>query len=340
MKNLFLFSIILMTTILFSCKDMVVQPATSNQNLADFEATWKRINDVYPFLEFKNIDLDSIYTVYRPQVVEANGDEFYQVFSDLLAELKDGHVYYRTDGGGQVYPYYPQRYFRDRGGYNPFVVRTYFNKELKLTPSGSAEYEILPEDIGYILLSDFHENYLIDEFHRILEYLKNTKGLIIDIRQRRGGSFANIEAVVTRFMSVPLDKPKFYQLGVFYELPQFQPKGPFTYTNNVVVLINGLTFSAGEWTTEILKQLPQVTVIGDTTGGGGVSSSSAPPEAVGDYKLPSGKMIYIGTGYFERYDGKFVEWLGVTPDIRIVQTAEDAQRGQDKQLEYAIDLLK
>jgi len=30
----------------------------------------------------------------------------------------------------------------------------------------------------------------------------------------------------------------------------------------------------------------------------------------------------------------------VAPDIRVPQTAEDIKRGQDKQLEYAIELLE
>jgi C-terminal processing protease CtpA/Prc len=219
-------------------------------------------------------------------------------------------------------------------------VRSYFDKELQVTESKSAEYEILLNNLGYVFLSDFHENYLTNEFPGILEYLKNTKGLIIDIRQKRGGSFQNIEAVVTRFMTVPMDKPKYYRLGEPVDLPQFQPRGPFTYVNPVVVLINGSTFSAGEWTTEILRQLPTVSVVGDTTGGGGVASSDASPETVGEYRLPSGKLVYIGTEYFERYDGRMIEWLGVPPDIRVVQTAEDVKQGRDKQLEFAISILK
>lgn len=339
MKIFDILLVLVLAVFVFKCTDFIVESPNSTKNFPDFDAAWNRINDVYPFLDFKKIDWDSIYTVYHPRVESAKGDEFYPVLNDFLTELKDGHVYYRTDGGGQVYPYYPERHFRDRHAYSPFVVRSYFDGKLKVTSSESAEYGILPNNIGYVLLSDFQENYLTDEFPGILEYLKDTKGLIIDIRQKRGGSYHNIHAVVQRFMSKPLDKPKFIQLGVLIDQNQFQPQGPIIYTNNVVVLINGSTFSAGEWTTEILKQLPQVTVIGDTTGGGGVSSSGSVVEAIGEFELPSGKIIYIGTGYFERYDGKFVEWNGVPPDIRVVQTAEDIKHGQDKQLEYAINLL-
>ena len=51
-------------------------------------------------------------------------------------------------------------------------------------------------------------------------------------------------------------------------------------------------------------------------------------------------MINIPTGYGLRYDGQQIEWLGVPPDIRVEQTEDDIINGRDKQLEYAIDLLK
>jgi hypothetical protein len=327
-------------TILISCESLFVKPAESSLNIEDFEAAWNRVNTVYPYLEFKGINWDSIYTVYRPRAENAKGDEFYLVLRDMLSELKDGHVFYTTDGGGEVYPFYPQRHFKDRHAYSPFVVRKYFNKELRLSESGSVEYEIIPGNIGYVFLADFQEDYLIKEFPGVLEYLRNTKGLIIDIRQKRGGNYANVEAVVTRFMTSPLERPGFIVLGEKWDLAPFQPQGPFTYTNPVVVLINGSTFSAGELCTEILKQLPNVTAVGDTTGGGSAGGNNDPPELKTLYELPSGKMIDIGTIDLRRYDGLPWEWLGVPPDIRIVQTEADIHQGRDKQLEYAINMLK
>jgi carboxyl-terminal processing protease len=118
-------------------------------------------------------------------------------------------------------------------------------------------------------------------------------------------------------------------------LKETKPSGSFQYTNPVVVLINGSTFSAGEFTTEILKQLPQVTAVGDTTGGGSVGGGD---ESL--FYLPSGKSIEIGFTDFRRYDGLPWEWLGIPPDIRIEQTEADILAGRDKQLEYAIELLK
>ena len=335
MKKIFLILSALSLIILLSCKDIIVTEPESNLNVEDFEAAWNRINDVYPYLDFKKINWDSIHTVYRPLAENAQGDEFFLVLRDFLAELKDGHVYYRTKGGGEVYPYYPQRHFKDRHSYSPFVVRKYFDRELRLTESTTVEYEILPGNIGYAFLSDFHKDYLTNEFPDVLDYLKNTKGLILDIRQKRGGDYKNIEAVITRFLTEPLERNDAYTMGAKWVLPPFQPSGPFQYTKPVVVLINGSTFSAGEFTTEILKQLPQVTAVGDTTGGGSVGGGDASL-----FFLPSGKSIEIGFIDIRRYDGLPWEWLGVPPDIRVVQTEADILAGRDKQLEYAIDMLK
>lgn len=340
LKRKLIYIIFVSGIILNSCESLIVKPADYDTHMVDFEAAWARIDAVYPFLEFKGLDWDSIYAVYRPRVEAARGDEFYLVFHDFLAELKDGHTWYRTNGGGQIYPFYPARHFKDRHGYNPFVVRSYFDSELTVTESKVAEYGILPDNIGYIFISGFHEDYLINEFDGILGKMKETRGLIIDIRQKRGGSYQNVEAVVTRFMTEPLERPRLYFLNEFIDIPAFQPAGPFTYINPVVVLINGSTFSAGELTTEILKQLPQVTAIGDTTGGGGAASTGDPPQLAGVFELPSGKYIYVGTGYFEKYDGEYYEWNGVSPDIRVEQTGKEAAMGIDKQLEAAIDWIK
>ena len=54
-KNVLIFSILSLFLIL-SCKDLFVTELESNLNVEDFEAAWKRIRDVYPYLEFKKIN--------------------------------------------------------------------------------------------------------------------------------------------------------------------------------------------------------------------------------------------------------------------------------------------
>jgi hypothetical protein len=337
------FKFILSIVIIFltlGCEKQSTEPDISTQNMKDFEAAWNRINDVYPFFEFKRINWDSIYTEYLPRVQAAEGIEFHSILHDLLAELKDAHVFYQLLIGGTVVPYYTPRQVRDKYSFSLSLVKTYFETELFTTGQGTAEYGILPDSLGYIYLSNLENGDLPDEFPAVIKYLMHTKALILDLRQNHGGSLQNIEVVVSRFLTSPLPWLQYYFLGELYHMDPLQPQGPFTYTKPIVVLINGTVLSAGESTTEMLKQLPNINAIGDTTAGGGGAASSLSVETLGHFDLPSGIMINIPTGYGLRYDGQHIEWLGVPPDIRIAQTEADIQNGRDLQLEYAIEILR
>lgn len=307
------------------------------ENIESFDSAWNRINDVYPFLKFKKINWDSIYTVYRPKVESANTKEFKLIINDMLSELKDVHVYYRERVGIQRYPYKSPRQLKDKNVISKNVIRKYFNERLKF--SKGVMYGISPENIGYIGFKSFHNKGLIEKLPEIFNYLSNTKGLIVDLRSPKGGDYNVLIAFVNYFITTPLEKPELYILEKIEQSP-FQPsESEYIYTKPVVVLINGITISAGESTAEILKQLPQVTVVGDTTSGGGGCSSDHDPMAVGEFRLPNNLIISVPTGYFLRYDGSHFEWNGVSPDIRVEQNESDLINGIDIQLEYAINNL-
>ena len=322
---------------LTGCQDMIVNPAASNLNAEDFEATWERVNTVYPYLAYKQIDWDSLYTVYKPRAEGARGDEIYTLLIELLGELKDRHVYVKTDGGEYISTYSPRRWLKDKYAYDPVVVRNYFDKELRITGEGRIEYEIIQGNIGYIHMATFDDDYLLNYFSEALEYVKNTKALILDIRHNNGGSYQNLVAVVSRFITSPLEKPEFYVLGELIPLEPFEPQGDFQYIYPVVVLINGVCYSTGDIFPEVMKQISTVTVVGDTTAGG---SAAATLQVPARYILPSGKIIFVGTADLRRYDGLPWEWIGVAPDILVEQTKEDLANGRDKQLEFAINMLR
>jgi len=323
--------------ILTSCEEMIVKPAESNLNLDDFEATWERVNMVYPYLEYKQINWDSIYTVYQPQAEQAKGDEIYTVLIEMLTELKDMHVHVKTDGGRYMSTYLAPRWVKDKYTYDPIVVRNYFDKELRITGEDRIEYEIIQGNIGYIYMATFDDDYLLNYFSEALEYVKNTKALILDIRHNNGGSYQNLVAVVSRFITAPLEKPNYYLQGELIDLPPFEPQSNFQYTNPIVLLINGVCYSTGDIFPEIMKQISTVTLVGDTTSGGSSGSTTSFPAY---YKLPSGKTIFVGTTDWRGYNGSPLEWVGVAPDILVQQTKEDIENGVDKQLEYAINMLK
>ena len=97
--------------VFMNCADLMVNSPKSNHNIEDFEVVWNAVNSVYPLLEYKKIDWDSIYAVYRPRAEQSRGDEIQKLIYDLLKELKDPHVLIISNGGGQIIPYIAPRLF-------------------------------------------------------------------------------------------------------------------------------------------------------------------------------------------------------------------------------------
>jgi uncharacterized protein (DUF779 family) len=324
----------LILALLTGCSDLIVTGPEEHNNFADFESAWHIVGSVYPYFQFKHINWDSVYTVYRPRAEAAKGDEIDGVLFDMLRELRDGHVRLQSRGGASVATYTPPRADKDRYAYSPLVVRKYFDRELLLAGDQRIEYGIIGGDIGYIYVATLRrEEPVADGFDEALSYVKETKGLIIDVRHNGGGSDDNSMAVVTRLISSPFDiLPSPAPGGGLNHGPYIYPRGSFHYTDPVVLLIDGVCFSSCEDFAEMMKHVPTVIAIGDTTGGG-----SGAPEL---FTLPSGREINVSTKDIRRYDGLPIEWNGVPPDILVRQTAEDIKLGRDKQLEYAIDHLR
>ena len=160
---------------------MIVNQAESNLNIEDFEAAWDRVNTVYPYLDYKQINWDSIYTVYKPQAEQAKGDEIYTLLIEMLGELKDMHIHLKTNRGSVISTYLPPRWLKDKYAYDPIIVRNYFDKELIVAGEGRIEYGIIPGNIGYIYMATFDNDYLINYFSEALAFIKNTNSLILDI---------------------------------------------------------------------------------------------------------------------------------------------------------------
>jgi carboxyl-terminal processing protease len=316
------------------CRDLIVTGPDTSQNIADFETTWQIVKSVYPYFQFKHINWDSIHTVYRPMADAAKGDEIFTILFNMLAELKDGHVSLQVQGGSAVPTYHPPRVEKDQYAYNRLVVRKYFNKELCLAGDKQVEYEFISDSVGYIYIASLSNTEpILDGFDSALEYLKGTKGLIIDVRNNGGGSDNNSMGIIERLISSGFDIFPYPLPGGGLEHGSFiYPRGPFQYTKPVVLLINGVCFSSCEDFAEMMKHVATVTAIGDTTAG----ASGAPQP----FALPSGKKINVSTKDFRRYDGLTIEWNGVPPDILVQQTEADINQAKDKQLEYAIQLLQ
>jgi hypothetical protein len=344
-------AILLLGPIGLACSDPAGVADRVPTSVADFDAVWSAVDLVYPYLEFKGIDWEDIHADYRPRAERANGDDGHVVLLEMLGELKDGHVWLRPPGGthiplqqgwfdngdGRIAPYIGPRFWRDTDVWSADLLLGYLDPDsIHIDEDSLVGYAIREDRIGYLRITAFMPHEITPHFDAAVDYLRNTRAVIVDVRHNPGGNGDTIREVVGRFLAEPLDGIEVYVLGEPSPWPLIQPRGPFQYTNPVVVLINGRSFSGAEAFAEMMKQLPHVTAVGDTTGGG---SGGADDLAPGIFQLPSGAEIGVPTVDLRRYDGLPWEWLGIPPDIRVEQTEADRANGRDMQLEYAIDLL-
>lgn len=338
---------LLLGFIVTACSD----PVAVVNGAADFEVAWSAVDSVYPYMEFKQIDWDDVGAAYRPSAEQAAGNEIYVVLLEMLGELKDGHVWLRPPGGthiqmqqewfdsgdGRICPYIGPRFWRDTDVWRADLLLNYLDPDsIHIDEDSLIGHAIREDGIGYIRVTEFMPHEVTGDFDTALNYLRYTRAMIVDVRHNPGGNHDTIREFVGRFLVEPLAALDVYILGERYPWQPIQPRGPFQYTNPVVVLINGRSFSGAEAFAEMMKQVPHVTEVGDTTGGG---SGAADDSAPGIFRLPSGAEIGVPTGDVRRYDGLPWEWLGVAPDIRVEQTETDRANGRDKQLEYAIEFL-
>ncbi|MGD8276899.1 MAG: S41 family peptidase [Gemmatimonadota bacterium] len=343
MRRIRLAVALLVTTVAVAasgCTDLLVPASPEDHNIEDFEAAWTFIDSLYPMFTEKGIDWDSVYAWYRPRAETAHGDEGHQILHDLVATLRDGHAYYQTVGGGVVFPFVSPRLRRDRPTFSPYVVRRYVRGELKLAANRKLEYGFLEGNLGYLRLPTFDPGYLLDDFAAVMRDLSDTEALVIDVRNNVGGKLKNVAGVVRWFVDSTMRwSDGFSQREILKDIePPIEPADPAPgYGGPVVVLINGGARSAGDIFPELMRQLPRVTLVGDTTAGMACQDAS---DLEGDLRLPGGNSIHIPTECLRRYDAVPIERFGVPADLRVTQTEDDVRAGRDPQLERAIALLR
>ena len=120
--------------------------------VGNFDALWNIIDQHYCFLDQKQVDWDSVYSVYRPHVSDkTNILELFYICSDMLNELQDGHVnltsYFSTSYYKNWWSDYPQN-FDQR-----LVDEHYFHFQ-EFSRNGLS-YCMLPDSVGYIRYPQF-----------------------------------------------------------------------------------------------------------------------------------------------------------------------------------------
>ena len=327
MKNIV--AIIGLGLVLLSCEDPFFEDDPVNDPISNFDILWRRMDERYSFFDYKKVDWDSVYHVYRPQVSnDMSAQELFDTMEAMLNTLRDAHVNLRTDFDISFYDYYndaPRNfYFHD-------VESTYLKETLRIT---GRMWNGIIDSVGYIHYPSFQLPIEEDDLDFVVNRFRGLKGLIIDVRDNEGGdplygfrlarriATERTHIYTTSYKSGP-GRTDFTSPSEAYldtnDLPKFDLP--------VVVLTNRVTYSAGNFFTAMLMALPNVTVMGDTTGGGGGVPLG--------WELPNGWHFNYSNSITWMPDGFIIE-DGIPPDVPLEITDADRLAGRDTILEAAV----
>jgi C-terminal processing protease CtpA/Prc len=201
---------------------------------------------------------------------------------------------------------------------------------LKRDNYGFKEVKILDGNIGYLDLREFVDpKYGSETLATVMNFLKNTDAVIVDLRQNDGGSPEMVQLLASYFFSSdPVHLANHYnrprnELTESWTLPKLT--GVRRPEVDLYILTSSKTFSAAEAFSYELKHLKRATIVGEKTAGGAHLTGSVIATDNFYLRIPQGRTTSPITN--SNWEG-----TGVTPDIEV--SAEEALKAaQTKALE-------
>lgn len=213
------------------------------------------------------------------------------------------------------------------------ILKTFILNDLAVKKEVEENYfKMLNPEIAYITLANVDSK----NFKEVFESIKNTKGLVIDIR--------NYPSEFVVFKMGKLLKPKSTEFvkftktdhknpGLFKFLPSASVPGSSNYyEGKIAILINEQTQSSAEFTAMAFRTAPNSKVFGSTTAGADGNFSTI--------MLPGSISTGIsGIGVYYP-DGRETQRIGIVPDIEIKPTIKGIKDGKDEVLDKALEWIR
>jgi len=327
--------IFLLAIFSFSCiEDPDIQPNNLGGN---FKALWEIIDTRYCYLDYKNIDWDSIYIVYHSQLSYTKNEyELFDLLGKMLDELKDGHVNLYSSFNVSRY----WNWFTDYPkNFNDSLIYTdrYLGENYRI--AGGMHYEIINNgDIGYIYFGDFEKEFTDTNIAYIFNYFSHCKGIILDVRNNGGGYLSGAEQLASYFFKEKTltgyishktgpGHSDFSEPVKIYTTPHKNLR----WLRPVVILTNRMSYSATNDFVNRMKLAPYALIVGDKTGGGGGLPLSS--------EIPNGWMIRFSASPLFNSKMEHIE-DGINPDVPKNMTKIDEMNGYDSIIEEAIRRIK
>src|SRR5688572_10835335 len=202
------------------------------------------------------------------------------------------------------------------------------------------DYRRIEKDVGYIRINNsLGDTDLIKQFDLALAALRNTRGLVIDLRDTpSGGNTTVARGIMGRFIrrdlpyqkhSIPAEERQYGTKRSWIEL--VSPRGEFTYTAPVVVLVNHWTGSMGEGIAIGMDGMRRATTVGTEMArlAGATSGIRLPHTGIG-VTFPTEKLFHINGSPRENF----------VPPVHINLLQKANQSGEDIVFQRGLGVLR
>lgn len=336
-KNIISTVICFLTIIFISgCHD---SPDYKNTLRGNFDALVDIMDSHYCFFADKNINWQATAAKYREKITpETSVMDLFFICAQLLDELEDGHVNLSSKFATSYYRNWWTDYPQD---FNLRTLEEYYLEFDWLTTNGIM-YKQIANEIAYIYYPSFSSIVSETSLDYILAALANSRGLIIDIRDNGGGMLTNIDTFIARFIDKPFTGgylmhktgPGHDDFSEPYPITYDPaPEGRIKWEGDIVVLTNRSCFSAANNFVSVMKELPNVKIVGAKTGGGGGMPFTS--------ELPIGWSVRFSACPILDARMQVIE-NGIDPSegCEVHAPEEELARGKDAIIDFAIEMLK
>lgn len=353
----------LKTTLLFTfviCFSTFAQ-VNENKPVKSFQQFYHFFNDNYASFNEKNIDWQSRYMHYKDDIDASTADTtLFRIMKTMLKDFKDAHVNLRSPSidsffnasrnSAVINRIRPIPASQRRKQYNAMTDSTLGEFGFKPMKYIGPEYDGRPlfsythnDTVGYLrstrsfsshkfLNLQFTQNLL----NKIFKEFKPLQAVILDVRFNMGGDVSFTNNLVGRFTDKRFlgDYKQNRRKGKFSKINpnHFGPRGKYRFTDKpVAILLNDQTISSADELTLVLKNLPNITLIGEPSNG---SYSNMKPK-----KLANGWVVTLSYQRYTDISGTNYEGKGTPVDFIQKTTIQDVQSGNDSVLRKALQTV-
>ena len=266
-------SVLSVILVFVSCEKVLFkEEVASIDPQKNLDYLWKQCDEKYSYFDLKGVNWNQVKIDYSAKLYDGmSNDSLFQVLGGMLRELKDDHTNLISNFNVSFFG------VKNTGPDNfdwRIITDNYLPSNYYITGPFLHDF-ISNGEIGYVRFASFTGTVNSQNLDFVLNRYLNSKGLILDLRENGGGAVSDVFKILSRFVSeetlVYYSRIKNGPNHEDFTIPSptyVSPSTNIQYTKKVVVLVDRGTFSAGSFTSLATLALPNMVLMGDTTGGG------------------------------------------------------------------------